>query len=202
MQAAKMAYQPLKEHELRSMRDRILERLKEPQTIHDLIAQWVETHRCTHRDSGMMCQAILSSTVWREPGREAEWPVEEGAEGRDVDRQGARDRPYNAIQTALRHPTLDWNKVFAIPQKAGERGVDFKHRIIQGFLAHGGIGAEADIPDCLLTNFLMEGLHPPLKKQLKYVMRGWKALPPTAICTVADQCAERHEEKVEKEEVF
>ena len=159
------------------MRNRILECPNEPQTIRDLIAQWVETHRCTQRDIGIMCQAILSPTVWREAQREAEWPAEEGAEWTDADRQGARDRPYDAIQTTLRPPTLDWNKVFAVQQKAGKRAVDFNHRLIQGLLALGGNGAEADIPDCLLTNFRMEGLRPPLKKQLKYVMLGWAGPP-------------------------
>ena len=89
--------------------------------------------------------------------------------------------------------------MFAIQQKVGERAGDFKHRLIQGFLAHGGIPTEADIPVRLLTNFLMEGLRPPLKKQLKYVMLGWQALAPEAIYTAADQCAVRHEEKAEKE---
>ena len=89
--------------------------------------------------------------------------------------------------------------MFAIQQKVGERAGDFKHRLIQGFLAHGGIPTEAEIPERLLTNFLMEGCAHPCKKQLKYVMLGWQALPPAAICTVADQCAARHEEKVEKE---
>jgi len=81
----------------------------------------------------------------------------------------------------------------------GERVGDFKHRLIHGFLAHGRIPTEAEIPDCLLTNFLIEGLRPPLKKKLKYVMLGWQALPPTAICTVADQCEARHEVKEGKE---
>ena len=131
--------------------------------IRDLIAQWVETHQCTHRDIGILCWAILSPTVWRETRREAEWPAEEGVEWTYENRSGARDRLYNAIQTALRPTTLDWTKVYAIQQRTGERAGDFKHRLIQGFLAHGGIPTEAEIPDCLMTNFLMEGLRPPLK---------------------------------------
>ena len=184
---------------MRSMRDRVMECRNEPQTVRDLIPQWMVTHRCTHRDVGIVCQAILSPPVWREAKREAEWPAEEGAEWDVEARQAARDRLYDAIQRALKPPTLDWNRVFAIQQKPGERAEEFKHRLIQGFLAHGGIPTEGEIPQRLLTNFLMEGLRLHLKKQLKYVMLGWQAQAPDAICTAADQCAVRHEEKAEKE---
>ena len=132
-QAAVVVYQPFKEHEPRSMRERILECKNEPQMIRDLIAQWVETHQCTHRDIGILCQAILSPTVWRKTRREAVWPAKEGVDWTDENRQGARDRLYNAIQTALRPTTLDWTKVYAIQQRADERVGDFKHHLIQGF---------------------------------------------------------------------
>ena len=111
----------------------------EPQTVCDLIAQWIVTHRCTHWDIGIVCQAIISPTVWREARREEEWPAEEGAAWTEQEREGARDRLYDAIQRALKPPTLDWNRVFAIQQKAGERAGEFKHRLIQGIRAHGGI---------------------------------------------------------------
>ena len=119
-QAAVLVYQPFKEHELRSMRDRVMECRNEPQTVRDLIAQWMVTHRCTHRDVGIVCQAILSPTAWREARREAEWPAEEGAEWDGEARQAARDRLYNAIQRALKPPTLDWNSV-CYSAKAGRK---------------------------------------------------------------------------------
>ena len=98
-----------------------MEYRSEPQIVRDLIAEWMMTHRCTHRDVGIACQVILSPPVWREAKREAEWPAEEGAEWDEEARQAARDQLYDAIQRVLKASTVDWNKVFAIQQKPGER---------------------------------------------------------------------------------
>ena len=81
------------------------------------------------------------------------------------------------------------------------------HRLVQAFIQYGGFQVEADIPQQMLTTFLMEGLRPQIKKQLKYVMLGWQARTPNGICTSADQCSARSEERESaktkiKEEVF
>ena len=64
-QPAQSVYHPFKESELRSMRERVLELKGSSGVTKELITQWVGTHRCTHRDIGILCHAVLSASVWR-----------------------------------------------------------------------------------------------------------------------------------------
>ena len=74
---------------------------------------------------------------------------------------------YDAIERALRPTALDWDKIYETKQRQGERACEFMHILVQAFLQYGGFQVEEEIPQRALTNFLMEGLRPQIKKQLK-----------------------------------
>ena len=117
--------------------------------------QWVGAHRCMHRDIGILCHAVLSSSVWRKAKQDAQWPEDEPAVWTDAQRQGTRLCLYNAIERALQPEALDWDKIYEIKQCPGEEAAEFMHRLVQAFIQYGGFQVEADIPQRMLTTFLM-----------------------------------------------
>ena len=192
---AQSVYRPFKEIELRSMKERVLDQGRNAGAIKGLITQWVEAHRCTHHDIGVLCQAVLSPYVWKKARESAEWTANELAGCTDADRQINRQRLYDGIETALRPPALDWDKIYETKQRQGERASEFMDRLMQTLLQYGGFQVEADIPQRTLTNFVMEGLRPQIRKQLKYVLLGWQAKEAKEICIAADHCLDRAEER-------
>ena len=156
------------------MKERVLDLGRNAGAIKELITQWVEAHRCTHSDIGVLCQAMLSPYVWKKAREGSEWTADEPAGCTDADRQNKRRRLYDEIETALRPPALDWDKIYETKQRQGERASEFMDRLMQTLLQYGGFQVEEDIPQRTLTNFVMEGLRPQIRKQLKYVLLGWQ----------------------------
>ena len=105
-------------------------------TAKELIMQWVGVHRCTHGDIGILCHAVLSSSVWRKANQDALWPEDEPAAWTDVQRQDTRQRLYNAIERAMRPEALDWDKVYKTKQRPGEEAAKFMHRLVQAFIQY------------------------------------------------------------------
>ena len=107
--------------------------------------QWVEAHRCTHRDSGVLCHAVLSPNVWKRAKQDAWWPEDEPlapAAWTAVEQQAARQLLYDAIERALQPAALDWDKIYETKQRQGERASEFMHRLVQAFLQYGGFQVE------------------------------------------------------------